>query len=105
MKKIYIDIPLIGDTICALPLLKHIADTNEFIIYGPYLNKWVTPNLPSNFVFDSHVTEKDADYIIGSQRAWDHVVHCGHNNMHMIEGYFLSQGVRAPIDYSFPFFR
>ena len=103
MKKIYVDIPRIGDSICSLPLMKHLADSNEFITYGPNLNKWIASNLPSNFVYDPFLTEKDSDYIIGSQKAWDTVVNCGHENMHMIEGYFLSQGIRVPIDYSLSF--
>jgi Glycosyltransferase family 9 (heptosyltransferase) len=103
MKKIYADIPRIGDSICALPLLKYLADTNGSITYGPHLNKWITPHLPDNFVFDPNLSEKDSDYTVGSQKAWDTVVHCGHNNMHMIEGYFISQGIKSSIDYSFPF--
>jgi hypothetical protein len=103
MKKIYVDIPRIGDSICALPLMKYLADTDGFIVYGPNLNKWVTSNLPSNFVYDRHLSEKDSDYVLSSQKAWDYVVHCGHNNMHMIEGYFLSQGIKSHLNYSFSF--
>jgi len=103
MKKIYVDIPRIGDSICALPLMKHLADTNDLITYGPNLNKWVSSDLPSNFIYDPFLTEKDSDYIVGSQKAWDLVVHCGHDNMHMIEGYFLSQGIKTHLNYSFSF--
>lgn len=92
----------IGGSLCMLPFLKHWADRDGFVEYGPSISSWVSQALPSNYVLNPSLASSDADYVIDG-KGWGYVVMNGKGTMHLANGIARQAGLHEELPLTFPF--